>query len=329
MKRFLSIVLALVIFLSSLYGLSVFSNAITYTDITSLNTAYTASISSAGQIKYYKYTPSVSGDYTFYSTGSYDTYGYVYDSNLSQLASDDDGGSNSNFSVTYYLYSGRTYYFGAKLYSSSATGSFSVYLYSSSASISYTTISYLDTAYTASISTAGEIKYFKYVPSTTTTYSFYSTGSYDTYGYIYDSSLTQLASDDDSGSERNFSVTYTLSAGTTYYFGAKLYSSSSTGTFYVYLTKQTCNHNYVFDSVTRKATKSANGSYTQKCSYCGNTRSVTIYRPTSVTLSASSYTYKGSAIKPKPTVKNSNGAKYRLRNIKLLTVKTKMPAKEQ
>lgn len=61
-------------------------------------------------------------------------------------------------------------------------------------------------------------------------------------------------------------------------------------------------------TTTTKATTSKNGSIVTKCSVCGNVSSkTTIYRPKTVTLSATSYTYNGKAKAPKITVKDSNG----------------------
>ncbi len=74
---------------------------------------------------------------------------------------------------------------------------------------------------------AGETVYFSFTPTETADYVFSSQGDADTYGYVYDSGRTVLASDDDSGDDYNFSVSYTLNAGTLYYFGARLYGSDS------------------------------------------------------------------------------------------------------
>ena len=51
-------------------------NPVTYTTITAGNT-YSGSLS-AGQHRWYKFTPTVSGEYTFSTTGSTDTYGELY-----------------------------------------------------------------------------------------------------------------------------------------------------------------------------------------------------------------------------------------------------------
>ena len=72
--------------------------------------------------KYFKFTPEKDGTLKIYSTGTYDTYGYLYDSNMGLLSSNDDG-EDSNFSITYDVTAGKTYVIGCKMYSSSI-GSF-------------------------------------------------------------------------------------------------------------------------------------------------------------------------------------------------------------
>ena len=81
-----------------------------------------SSIDDPGEIYYQYHTPSTSGKYVFCSIGDEDTYGYLYDSNGNLLASNDDGGTGSNFRIEYNLTAGTKYYYGIKYYSSSKTG---------------------------------------------------------------------------------------------------------------------------------------------------------------------------------------------------------------
>jgi len=79
-------------------------------------------------ITYLAYIPKVSGIYRFYSSSSSDTYGYLFDANKNQLTYNDDGGNGYNFSITYELQGGMTYYWGARFYNQSNSGSFNVTL---------------------------------------------------------------------------------------------------------------------------------------------------------------------------------------------------------
>ncbi len=88
----------------------------------------------------------------------------------------------------------------------------------------------VNTPNNAAISTGGEKKYYTFTPSESGTYVIYSTGSSDTKVYLYNSSGTELTSDDDGGTDRNFRLQYSLTAGTTYRFAVGYYDSSATGT---------------------------------------------------------------------------------------------------
>lgn len=90
---------------------------------------YNTKIVSKSMQAVYPYTAKVSGTFRFYSTGNHDTYGYLYDSEKKLKTSNDDASStNTNFSLTFDLEKGKTYYFVAKIYNSSLLGSFSTYI---------------------------------------------------------------------------------------------------------------------------------------------------------------------------------------------------------
>lgn len=72
----------------------------------------------------FSFVPTASGYYCFYSTefsGSgekyHDTFGSIYDGNMILLESNDDLGSG-HFGIKFYFEAGKTYYLGARLYSS-------------------------------------------------------------------------------------------------------------------------------------------------------------------------------------------------------------------
>ena len=115
------------------------------------------------------------------------------------------------------------------------------------------------------ISKAGECVYLCFTPEYTESYTFYSLADDDTYGYLYDNEMNQLASNDDGGEDSNFSVTYTLEAGRTYVYAAKFYNSSTTGSFDVMLK---ANHEGEGDIVT-PSTCSEDGVMGHICSACG------------------------------------------------------------
>ncbi|MGN0522316.1 MAG: leucine-rich repeat domain-containing protein, partial [Eubacterium sp.] len=89
----------------------------------------TVDIENPGESKYFVFTPEESGVYTYWSEGSYDTYGYLYDDNLQELTHDDDSAYNyGNFSITYNFEQGKKYILQCRHYSSGTTGSFDILL---------------------------------------------------------------------------------------------------------------------------------------------------------------------------------------------------------
>lgn len=96
--------------------------------ILNLGETKNVSISQAGTYEYFSFVPESDGKYWLYSTGDVDTYGLIYNENWERIARDDDGGFGNNFSLTYDLESGKTYYFGVKLFDSLQVGDFKVTL---------------------------------------------------------------------------------------------------------------------------------------------------------------------------------------------------------
>ena len=87
--------------------------------------------------------------------------------------------------------------------------------------------------YDVTITTGGQIVYFAFTPTMSGSFTIQSTGSGDTYGTLYSSTNSSLTTNDDGGDGSNFKITYTMTAGTTYYVAVKFYNSSTTGTFKV------------------------------------------------------------------------------------------------
>ena len=222
-------------------------------DTLSLGSTYSETIAD-GDYVIYSFTPTTTGDYTFTmtSTASSSEYClYVYDVDERGWDNSDGEGAGS-ISYTWYCYSGCTYY--VKMLAYDDNGATNTYTLTASeyegsdddsdssgptlasATASATAVCAGKT-YSTTISTEGGYAYYKITPSASATYTFYTTGDYDTYSYLYDSSWSLLASDDDddgsvgSTSGANTCISYDLTAGTTYYLVYRFLSSSDTGTF--------------------------------------------------------------------------------------------------
>ncbi|GEM_PF-3746283 len=89
--------------------------------------------------------------------------------------------------------------------------------------------------YGNSISTVGSYKYFKFTATNTGSYKIGSTGSLDTFGYLYNENKEWIASNNDSV-DKNFEINSNLTAGQTYYIVTKLHSLGETGSFSIMVT---------------------------------------------------------------------------------------------
>ena len=81
-----------------------------------------------GEQAYFQFVPEEDGYYNFKSSQdeNKDTYGYLYNSDMEVIDSNDDGGGNGQFSLSMLMTAGETYYIGARFYSSGNTGTISV-----------------------------------------------------------------------------------------------------------------------------------------------------------------------------------------------------------
>lgn len=121
---------------------------------------------------------------------------------------------------------------------------------------------------------------WSFVPAASGTVTFWSTGGSDTKGLIYDSSnyiygkyndmeKSALAFNDDNGSNVNFNLVYTVTAGKRYYLSAKYQSAVKTGSFDVHMNFVCDEHNYSASDDT--ATCTQGGAIIYTCVVCGDT----------------------------------------------------------
>ena len=92
---------------------------------------------STKQIKRYSVSFENSGEATFYTSSSEDTYGYLSTSSSldstngepsSYIASDDDSSSGNNFAISYNVTAGTIYYIWVRQYSGNSTGAIDLYI---------------------------------------------------------------------------------------------------------------------------------------------------------------------------------------------------------
>ena len=75
----------------------------------------------------YKFVPEESGKYKFFShDNDFDTYGHIYNSEIYEIYSNDDGGDGRNFYIEFEAEAGEIYYLKARPFSTETSGQYSV-----------------------------------------------------------------------------------------------------------------------------------------------------------------------------------------------------------
>ncbi|MDO5135471.1 MAG: Ig-like domain-containing protein, partial [Eubacteriales bacterium] len=88
----------------------------------------TVRITEEEPVRWYRFTPEISGVYTLTSSGSYDTLASVYEDPEGEALreNDDASDSNSNFALSYALEAGKTYYYAVQMCYEFMKGSFDI-----------------------------------------------------------------------------------------------------------------------------------------------------------------------------------------------------------
>ena len=189
-----------------------------------LNGSLEGSIDPVGEEDVYQITVTDSGWLTVFSTGSVDLYGRLLDSSGNELASDDDGGEDTNFRISHSVSAG-TYYVRVRHYNNGGTGNYGI----TSRFVEPSRLP-LNGSLEGSIDVVGEEDEYQITVTDSGWLTVFSTGSVDLYGRLLDSSGNELASDDDGGEDTNFRISHSVSAGT-YYVRVRHYDNSGTGNY--------------------------------------------------------------------------------------------------
>jgi hypothetical protein len=261
----------------------------------------------------YIFTPTITGEFVFESFSTSDTYGYILDENGNELWQDDDSGNERQFKIQLNFEAGKTYILKLKFFNSEATGEipFSIvcvhdfvdncdndcgicslvrqapHSYDNAVdaecneceNIRELNFIGINETKTVEITKDNEYVDFVFIPEISGEYSFIGLGndSQDTYARILDSEENELITNDQSGGNNQFKITYEMEAGKTYILRACFYSSSVIGTFPVALN---CEHAYDDEcdsecnicSTLREAPHNFTNGCDADCNNCGETR---------------------------------------------------------
>lgn len=219
------------------------SNSEDFADAVNLSAGQTVtvSITTAYEKEYYKFTPTATGFYMLQSSNNTgDPAVWLYNASQVQIAVNDDCymdifedevEQHDNFGITYYFVKDVTYYIAAGEHASS-TGTYRLTLtpYVSAVALDVSTAT-LGTGYSVNINAAYAVKYYKFVAPVAGSYifkSFQEVG--DARILIYNSNLSLVAQDDNSGGNGKFYLEVNASASTIYYIVVG-HTGAATGTY--------------------------------------------------------------------------------------------------
>ena len=192
---------------------------------------------------YFRFEVSQRGAVLVRSTGDLDTIGSLYDSTGNEVATNDDGGTSTNFRIRRELDAG-TYYVRVSSFGT-GTGAYTLHLSIENASGGGSTDDHSNSRPNATrvslpSRTSGEIDpgndedYFRFEVSQRGAVLVRSTGNLDTVGTLYDSTGNEVATNDDGGTSTNFRIQRELAAGT-YYVRVSSYYTTGTGAYTLHL----------------------------------------------------------------------------------------------
>jgi hypothetical protein len=216
------------------------SNDSAFTELAVNGATLTGNIATGGEVDWYQFRVTSSGNYTIETWAGTlsDNYMELYGPNSQNalLVSDDDSGVGLAAKITRSLAAG-TYYVKVRAYSSTRTGTYSIKVTGGSGGgggSSFTELTVNGATVTGDISTGGELDWYQFTVASAGTYTIETWAGTlsDNYMQLYgpNSQSVLLESDDDDGVGLAAKITRSLAVGT-YYVKVRAYSSTSTGTY--------------------------------------------------------------------------------------------------
>ncbi|MCB4779008.1 MAG: pre-peptidase C-terminal domain-containing protein, partial [Sulfurovum sp.] len=197
------------------------------------NSTISGSIEVVGDNDYFKIVVPTAGTLTVYTSGQTDTEGFLYNAKNHRVASNDDSNtSDHNFKISKFIAAG-TYYVRVRHHDKLLVGSYEFVSHfipdDHSSTLGDARPISPNSTTSGSIEIPGDVDWFKIViPSGGGILTVSTTGSTDTNGSLYNASGREVASDDNNGSDHNFKITQTVTAGIYY---VRVSASSLTGRY--------------------------------------------------------------------------------------------------
>ena len=120
------------------------------------------------------------------------------------------------------------------------------------------------------IAKAGTYYYASFVPAANGEITVYSSGVFDTYGYLYNEDMEILANDDNGNKNGDFCYSYSVIAGKKYIIACRMNNTDKIGSFDLTVDFKAVDHNHIYEeSIIKLPTCSESGLTKYVCSVCG------------------------------------------------------------
>lgn len=187
-----------------------------------------SSLDYEGDAVYYEFSPQMSGNYIFETTGNTDTVIKLYKKDGTFLDEADDEGEGKNARLGYELIKGEKYVIKVAGWNDNRTGDFRFLIMYN---IYDCDVLYTNSDVNVNIKNPYEMKVIKFIPKVNSTYTIVTKNNTgDPKLTLYDENMMELISDDDGGKDLNSQIVINLEANKIYYILARCYSNN-TGIF--------------------------------------------------------------------------------------------------
>ncbi len=208
-------------------------------DFTNSEISLSRNLSNSSSANWFRFRGNADTTYYIYSSGDIDTKAYIYEDNGStELLNDDDGGDDTNFSISFTPTRSANYKLKVEGYNG-ATGSYTLNYRKSSNSANPIDLQITRSLQDRedSIDHTNDENWYSFRAETGKTYVFYTEGSLDTQAYIFEGN-NQLMENDDDGDETNFRLEFVPSSNGNYRLKVIGYGSN-TGSYTLFYKHQT------------------------------------------------------------------------------------------
>jgi hypothetical protein len=215
-------------------------NPVAFTIGSSQNTPVMNRFLTEGDEDFFLLVPEVSGRLTVETTGSIDTYMYLFHYDTREyIAEDDDGGQGLNARIVHNVRAGIRYLAVVRGYSSSITGAygFRAFIVVREGASSFEEPILYEIGHGDNVTSvwrnmqAGDEDYFLLIPARDGQLTIETTGRTDTYMELYNADLELLDEDDDSGENTNARIIHNVRAGNRYIALVRGYSRNTAGNY--------------------------------------------------------------------------------------------------